>query len=79
MCVNVIGPDVVFVCACMSRMNTDAGSSIPNSLFISQTRQDPVTITQVLPTHKYIHIYNKTHGYLYHRPRQTFQTDVNRP
>ena len=48
------------------------------SFFTSHIRQDPVTITQVLPT--YINIYTYT---IKHRNtftiNPTYQTDVNRP
>ena len=48
-----------------------AGSSFPNSLFTLQTRQDPVTITQVLPTHINIYTYTIKH-------RNTFTIDQSK-
>ena len=55
----------------MSMMEADAESSLPNSLFTSQTKQDPVTITQVLPTHINIYTYTIKH-------RDTFTTDQSK-
>ena len=55
----------------MSMMDADAGSSLPNSLFTSQTRQDPVTIPQVLPTHINIYTYRIKH-------RDTFTLDQSK-